>query len=170
MTDRLDGFAEFVAERRHALSRTAYLLTGDHAAAEDLLQSALTKTAVHWRRVMEGHPEAYIRQIMLNERRSWWRRQQRAPEGLTDKPPERPIAETDNAALDRLVLASALTRLSPRQRAVLYLRYYEDLTEADVAATLGCSVGTVKRHASDALARLRTLAPQLLADNPEAVR
>jgi RNA polymerase sigma-70 factor (sigma-E family) len=171
MADRLDGFAEFVAAHRRGLSRMAYLLTGDHSAAEELVQSALVKTAAHWRRLADdGSPEAYVRRVMLNERASWWRRRSRIDERSTASVPDRPARDEVGAAVDRLALAAALTRLSQRQRAVLYLRFYEDRSEADTARLLGCSTGTVKRHTSDALHRLRTLAPELLADTPEATR
>jgi RNA polymerase sigma-70 factor (sigma-E family) len=171
MADRLDGFAEFVAARRRALSRMAYLLTGDDMAAEDLLQSALVKTVGQWPRLArDGRPEAYVRRVMLNERASWWRRRQRVDERPAATLPDTAAPDDIATAADRLTLAAALTRLSQRQRAVLYLRFYEDRSEAEIAALLGCSPGNVKRHTSDALARLRALAPKLLADTPETTR
>lgn len=168
--DRYDGFREFVLSRGPALSRTAFLLTGDHHVAEELLQSALTKTAVHWPRVLSGgNPEGYVRKAMVNERTSRWRKRARGTEHPTEAVPDLPGAvDSTRAADDRLSLAVALAKLAPKQRAVLVLRYYEDLTEAECADILGCAVGTVKRQTHDALARLRTIAPELAPTSAEA--
>ncbi len=125
-------FEEFVVARRDALLRTAYLLTGDHHDAEDLVQSALIKVVPKWARIKD-RPEGYVRQVLARESVNRWR--------------------------DRIALLEDLRRLSPRQRAVLVLRYFDDLTEADTAAALGISVGTVKSHVRDALARLRDQQP-----------
>ncbi|GII75742.1 DNA-directed RNA polymerase sigma-70 factor [Sphaerisporangium rufum] len=156
-------FREFVAARGLALSRTAFLLTGDHGQAEDLLQETLVKTAARWRRVTAAaDPEAYVRKIMLNQLRTW-RRPRRLTFVPTAEVPEPPARSDQSAQTElKIVLRHALVVLSPKQRIVLYLRFYEDLPEAEVAARLGCSVGTVKRHTHDALKRLRTAAPQLL--------
>ena len=142
-------FEEFVVARRGALLRTAYLLTGDHHDAEDLLQSALIKVVPKWGRIKD-RPEGYVRQVLARESLNRWRAR-RWREVITDAPPE----STDDDRTDRIALLEDLRRLSPRQRAVLVLRYFDDLTEADTAAALGISVGTVKSHARDALARLR---------------
>ena len=142
-------FEEFVVARRGALLRTAYLLTGDHHDAEDLVQSALIKVVPKWARIMDG-PEGYVRQVLARESVNRWRGR-RWREVPTDVLPE--AVHHDSA--DRIALLEDLRRLSPRQRAVLVLRYFDDLTEADTAAALGISVGTVKSHARDALARLR---------------
>lgn len=151
--DRYAGFAEFVAARQMALSRTAYLLTGDHHAAQDLVQSALVKTAKHWSRlVANGDPEAYIRRAMVNEHTSWWRRRPPQP---VEHVPERGTPDQTERADSRLALLAALGRLAPRQRAVIVLRFFEDLSEAETSEILGCSVGTVKSQTHDALARLR---------------
>ncbi|MEO3780661.1 SigE family RNA polymerase sigma factor [Micromonospora sp. B11E3] len=140
-----ETFHEFVVHRSPALSRTAYLLTGDHQLAEDLLQSALARTYRHWRRIRGGDPEAYVRRAMYHQQVSWWRR--RLPvERLESQPAERPGDDHSDATALRLSLTAALRQLTPRQRAVIVLRFYEDLTEAQVAEVLGCSVGTVKRH------------------------
>jgi RNA polymerase sigma-70 factor (sigma-E family) len=156
--DRYAGFREFALARGGSLSRTAFLLTGDHQAAEDLLQEALIKTARRWRRVEAGgHPEAYVRKVMLNHLRSLLRRR-RHTEVSTESPPERgTAADVAEQTADRMTLAGALATLPPRQRAALYLRYYEDLSESETARTLGCTVGTVKRHVHDGLRRLRLL-------------
>ncbi len=161
--ERYPGFREFVAARGAALSRAAFLLTGDHHAAEDLVQSALARVLRHWRRVADGDPEAYVRRVMYNLQASWWRRR-RVPEQPTAAPPERAGADPYAAAALRLSLDKALALVSPKQRAVLVLRFYEDLTEAQAAELLGCSVGTVKRHAHVGLARLRAVAPHLVDD------
>ena len=146
------SFEEFVVARRGALLRTAYLLTGNHHDAEDLVQSALIKVVPKWQRI-EDRPEGYVRQVLARESVNRWRGR-RWREVPTDLVPEASShASAEN--LDRIALLEDLRRLSPRQRAVLVLRYFDDLTEADTAAALGISVGTVKSHARDALARLR---------------
>ena len=150
-----EGFAEFVAARQLALSRLAYLLTGDHHAAQDLMQSALVRLAGHWRRVAAGgDPEAYLRRIMVNERNTWWRR--RPPEPVQAVPDRAGRDEASDAAA-RTSLVTALRALPPRQRAVVVLRFYADLSEAETARTMGCSVGTVKSQTHVALSRLRQL-------------
>jgi RNA polymerase sigma-70 factor (sigma-E family) len=163
-----EGFHEFVAARGPALSRTAFLLTGDHHTAADLLQEALAKTVTRWRRISAGgNPEAYVRTVMLNQLRSW-RRPRRLRFFTAAEMPE-PATTDDSDDSDRKVmLARALTVLSPRQRAVLYLRFYEDLPQEQIAVRLNCSLGTVKRHLHDALARLRKVAPELLGTAEQA--
>jgi len=146
-------FEEFVVARRGALLRTAYLLTGDHHDAEDLVQSALIKVVPKWRRIQD-HPEPYVRKVLARESVSRWRGR-RWREVTTAKVPE----TTHHDSTDRIALLEDLRRLSPQQRAVLVLRYLDDLTEADTAAALGISVGSVKSYARDALARLRHQQP-----------
>ena len=143
-------FDDFVAARSRALLRTAYLLTHDHALAEDLLQTSLTKAWFAWRRI-EGDAEPYVRRILVNTYASWWRRTWNG-EHPTDDLPERAAAEAGAEPTD---LWQAMARLPRRQRAVVVLRYFEDLTEAQTADLLGCSVGTVKSQCSKALAKLR---------------
>jgi RNA polymerase sigma-70 factor (sigma-E family) len=145
-----DSFEEYVAARRGALLRTAYLLTGSRDDAEDLVQVALIKAVPHWKRIAD-RPEPYVRKILARESVSRWRRR-RWREVPSDDLPETPV---DGPAEDRVELQRALTRLAPRQRAVIVLRYYEDLTEVETARVLGISVGTVKSQTRDALARLR---------------
>ncbi|MEV4019037.1 SigE family RNA polymerase sigma factor [Nonomuraea angiospora] len=160
--DPYEGFREFVRGRQHVLMRTAYLLTGDAPQAEDLLQTVLMRTARHWRKLTkDGNPEAYVRRALVNEHISW-RRRRRAKETLTAYPPEieRGTGPEDES-LHRMALQRALLRLTPRQRAVLVLRYYEDRSVDETADLLGCSPGTVKSQTSHALGRLRTLAPEL---------
>lgn len=155
MTDR-SAFDDFVHARGPALARTAYLLTGDHHHAEDLLQSALMQAARHWERI-ETSPEAYVRRSLVNANISRWRKRRVAesPLGSYDTP------RADADVTVRLTLEQALRRLTPRQRTVLVLRYFEDLTEAQAAATLGISAGAVKSMTRQALRRLRALAPEL---------
>ncbi|MFI6390665.1 SigE family RNA polymerase sigma factor [Nonomuraea sp. NPDC050547] len=153
------GFREFVLARQQALMRTAYLLTGDAHLAEDLLQSVLVKVVGHWARLArDGNPEAYTRKALINQYISWRRRPR--PESPSASLPERG-RRYDEAALDRIVLRQALARLTPKQRAVIVLRFWEDLTEAQTAQVLGCSLGTVKSQTHHALSRLREQAPEL---------
>jgi RNA polymerase sigma-70 factor (sigma-E family) len=158
-----DGFREFVNARLTWLSRLAYLLTGDHHAAEDLLQSVLVKVGTRWRRVAAADDQdAYVRKILYNEQISRWRRRSRTPEVLLAEPLEAP-GQRDEAddAVRRMVLRRALGRLTDRQRAVIVLRIFEDLSEVAAAEVLNCSVGTVKSQLHHALGRLRVIAPEL---------
>jgi RNA polymerase sigma-70 factor (sigma-E family) len=154
------GFEEFVAARRPALLRTAYLLTGSHADAEDLVQSALIKCVPQWKRIAD-RPEPYVRQVLARESISRWRRR-RWLEIPAHRLPDRSVEGPD--AERRVALWRALATLPPRQRAVIVLRYYEDLTEKETASVLGIAVGTVKSQARDGLARLRGLLPDLEVD------
>jgi RNA polymerase sigma-70 factor (sigma-E family) len=152
------SFEEFVRARSGSLARSAYLLTGDRHHAEDLLQTALARAAVRWERL--DNPEAYVRRVLYTQTVSWWRQLRRRPaEALVGVPAEevQPVAEVET----RLVLSRALGRLTPRQRAVLVLRFYEDRTEQQTAQLLGCAVGTVKSQTRHALQRLRMLSPEL---------
>jgi RNA polymerase sigma-70 factor (sigma-E family) len=142
-------FDEFVAARSRALLRTAYLLTHDHALAEDLLQTSLTKAWFAWKRI-DGEPEPYVRRILVNTYATWWRRKWNG-EQPTEALPERVIEDVSEPT----DLWTAMERLPRRMRAVVVLRYFEDLTEVQTADVLGCSVGTVKSQTSKALAKLR---------------
>jgi RNA polymerase sigma-70 factor (sigma-E family) len=165
--DRHAGFREFVVQRGHALSRVAFLLTGDHQLAEDLVQIALARAAARWPRlVATGDPEPYVRRIMVNERTTWWRRRRYESVGRSDcvslTAGDHPTGADDTEQVDRrLALVQALNRLSARQRAVVVLRYYVDLSVDETAQALGCSTGTVKSTTSDALSRLRATAADL---------
>ena len=156
------SFREYVAARVGWLSRIAYLLTGDHHAAEDLVQVTLIKAARHWRRVVQaGSPDAYLRKVLYHEHVSSWRRH-RGREEASTTPPERAAGgDESEEAVRRLVLRQALQRLAPGHRAVIVLRFFEDRSEAETADALGCSVGTVKSQTHHALARLRAVAPEL---------
>ncbi|GGJ97196.1 DNA-directed RNA polymerase sigma-70 factor [Streptomyces camponoticapitis] len=167
-----ESFLEFVTNRSTALLRTAVLLSGgDRHAGEDLLQNALIKAAGRWHRIDE--PEAYVRQILYRQQVSRWRLKGRRKELTVADPPDPGVdartasgADGTGAAELRLVMRDALSRLTARQRAVLVLRYFEDLPEADVARLLGCSVGTVRSTTHRSLARLRVLAPELSLLDP----
>ncbi|WP_018347427.1 SigE family RNA polymerase sigma factor [Longispora albida] len=156
-------FREYVAARQGAHYRTAYLLTGHHEDAQDLVQAALTRLAAHWPRVQRsGSPDAYVRRILYHQRVSWWRllrnRREHAAAELPDQPSMVDPA-ADSAV--RVTLGAALRQLTPKQRAVIVLRYYEDRPEAEIAEILGCSVGTVRSQVHRTLARLRVLCPEL---------
>ena len=155
------SFEEFVQARSGSLLRTALLLTGQNRAeAEDLLQLALERAYRHWPRVVgTGEPERYVRRILANASADRWRRMGRHPEQPLPAAGSGP-AVADRAAelADRDYLLRALAALPPRQRAVLVLRYFDDLPDAEIAAALGCSIGTVKSQGARALARLRAAA------------
>lgn len=154
-----ESFRAYVGARQQALLRAAWLLVGDAHLAEDLVQAALSKAAMRWPRIIaHGDPEPYVRRIMFNEHISWWRRR-RFTEVLEAGVREDPAAEVDVPL--QVAMQRALARLTPRQRAVLILRYYEDLSESQAADVLGVSVGTVKSQTRHALARLRALSPEL---------
>jgi RNA polymerase sigma-70 factor (sigma-E family) len=152
------SFDDFVATRSSSLLRTAYLLTHDRALAEDLVQTSLAKAWFAWGRI-EGRPEAYLRRIMVNTYASWWRRRWNGEEATAELPERAPGSghrpAEDVRVDDRTDLWRALARLPKRQRAVVVLRFYEDLSEIETAEIMQCSVGTVKSQASRALARLR---------------
>jgi RNA polymerase sigma-70 factor (sigma-E family) len=154
-------FDEFVAARSTALLRTAYLLTHDHGLAEDLLQTALAKSWFAWDRI-SGEPEAYVRRVLVNTFSSWWRRKWNGEHATADLP-DRGVDDAADVVTAGHDLWAALERLPRRQRAAVVLRYFEDLTEAQTADALGCSVGTVKSQTSKALAKLR-IDPALAAD------
>jgi RNA polymerase sigma-70 factor (sigma-E family) len=155
-----ESFRQWAGERQHALLRTAVLLTGgDRHRAEDLVQDALTKVALRWRRLRDGNAEAYARRIIVRDNVSAWRKRRR--EVLSDAVPGGGVADHAPGTERRLALDAALAALTPRQRAVVVLRYYDDLTERAAADVLGVSIGTVKSQTHLALARLRESAPEL---------
>jgi RNA polymerase sigma-70 factor (sigma-E family) len=149
-----DGFRDFVEARSPALLRSGWLLTGDWASAEDLVQTALAAAWPRWASL--DAPELYVRQIMVNTFLRWRQRRWNG-EIATGRLPERAAYGDVFALVDaRQSLVAALDQLPPRQRAVVVLRYFADQTETQTAAAMGCSVGAVKSHAARALARLRT--------------
>ncbi|MFJ4277172.1 SigE family RNA polymerase sigma factor [Streptomyces massasporeus] len=158
---RADGFDEFAAARWSTLLHVARLLTGgDRQRAEDLVQEALVKLWFAWPKIADQAPEAYVRTVLVrlaarSARRRWW------GERPVDQLPDRagPV-DVSSAVAERSRLEGALAQLSPKQRAAVVLRYYEDLPEAQVAQALGCPVGTARSHASRGVARLR----QILSD------
>lgn len=154
-----ESFDAFVLARSRGLLRTAYLLTQDVALAEDLVQTALAKAWFAWARIEGGDPEPYVRRILVNTYSSWWRRRWNGEQPSADLPEAPTGAE---AGEERTDVWRALQRLPRRQRAVVVLRYYEDLTEVETARVLGCSTGTVKSQTSKAFAKLR-LDPALLS-------
>lgn len=156
-TDDEAAFAEFVTREWSRLVRVGYLLTGDVGRAEDLVQQALVKVHRHWPRVRHtASPYAYTRAAVANESASWWRRR-RVPETLGEIPVHAVGATGDAfAAVDtRAELLQCLQRLPPRMRAIVVLRYYDGLSEAETAQALGISVGSVKSQTSRGLDRLR---------------
>jgi RNA polymerase sigma-70 factor (sigma-E family) len=163
------GFSEFVAARSGSLLRTAYLLTGDHQRAEDLVQTTLTKVYLRWPRVSRmDQPGGYARRILINQAssRRWWRSSRElsstVPELATD-------GYADQVATSRTVWNAVLT-LPPRQRAVVVLRYYEDLSEVEIAEVLGMAPGTVKSTAHAANRRLAGVLADVVDDHTEGSR
>ena len=153
----VDDFAQFVEARQRALQRTAWLLTGDWALAEDLVQTALARTWPRWERILRrDDPEIYVRRVMLNTWFTWRRRHWRA-ETAFEALPDRPAPGDLAAEVElRQMVGHVMANLSHRQRCVVVLRIFDDLSEAQVAQILGCAVGTVKSTMSQALAKLRS--------------
>ena len=150
-----ESFETWAGSRQQALVQSAYLLTGDFHRAEDLVQEALVKAAARWDSLAEGNPDAWVRTVVYRGHVSLWRRYRRE---VFTTPREQAVPAAGETVL---VLREALRRLTPRQRAVLVLRYVEDRSLAETADILGITVGSVKKHASVAFARLRTIAPEL---------
>jgi RNA polymerase sigma-70 factor (sigma-E family) len=155
-----EQFHQFMVSRWPKLVRLAYGLTGDRWAAEDLAQIALANAYAAWWRVRRADdPDAYVRKILINACNRRFRRKQAAPEiPVRLEAGDEPYGEPAGAIGERSALMAALTELSPRQRAVIVLRYWEDMTDAQVAATLGCAESTVRSQAARALAKLRSSA------------
>ena len=166
-TDKDQEFSAYMAARQPALLRTAYLLAGDRAGAEDLLQNAFAKLYLSWDRVRDREAlDGYVRRIMVNEHNSLWRRAWKRREHATDLVPDHGVTDEYDEGRGS-ELWSFVQTLPPKQRSVIVLRYYEQLSEAETADVLGISVGTVKSQASRALARLRARAPQSLTAREE---
>ena len=167
-------FGDFMRGRWPAMVRLAYALTGDAGHAEDVAQAAFARAYASWGRVSRaGDPDAYVRRILINENRKRFRKN-RVPEDLHG---DLSVTLAGNAAAgeqhgpeERQALLDALNTLGPRQRAVVVLRYWLDLSEAETAAALNCSVGTVKSQASRALATLRRDASDRTGDSVEGGR
>ena len=154
MTDGDEEFAEFVRTQSRRLTHAAFLLTGDRHLAEDAAQTALVRTYAAWSRVRRQDAYAYVRSVLINYLTDRWRRPLR--EYATDRVPERPVADDlAEGVTRRRWLMQALAVLTPRERAVIVLRHYFDLPEAEVAHELNVSIGTVKSMNARALAKLR---------------
>lgn len=153
MKERGRDFDEFVAATSHRLIRTAFALTGDRGAAEDLVQDTLERLYVAWPRVDD--PQAYTNRALVNHSHNRWRRRARHPEATLTDAHDRAVGDATSRTDDRDALVRALMTLPTRQRAVIVLRFLNDLSEADTADALSCSVGTVKSQTSRAIARLR---------------
>jgi RNA polymerase sigma-70 factor (sigma-E family) len=166
-------FESWLIAREPALQRTAHLLTGDVHTAQDLVQVTLAKLYLAWDRIQDrGNVDASARKILLNEHRTAWRRPVRRREQVTDEVPDRPVPEQSYDGQREAVWAFVAS-LPPRQRAVVVLRFYEQLTESEIADLLGISLGTVKSQSSRALAALRAHLPdhpELTADGGEEER
>jgi RNA polymerase sigma-70 factor (sigma-E family) len=146
-----------------------FILTGDQGLAEDLVQSALARTHLAWRRLADiGNAEAYTRKVMYHLQVDWWRRK-RFAESMPGDVPELVSSDLVDTVVNRVAVAvaGALRKLTSKQRAVITLRFFEDQTEVETAAVLGCSVGTVKSQTSKALAKLRILCPDLAPQRPD---
>ena len=156
MDAEAEGFAQFVEARQRALQRTAWLLTGDWALAEDLVQTALVRSWPRWERIRRrDDPEIYVRRAMVHSWASWRRRRgwgEQAAETVPDSPVSGDVAAE---AAVRVTVQRALKSLPARQRAVLVLRVFDDLSEVQVAQVLDCAPGTVKATLAHAMARLR---------------
>jgi RNA polymerase sigma-70 factor (sigma-E family) len=152
-----ERFRTWAAARVGRLHRAAYLLCGDWHVAEDLVQETLARSALHWSAVESSeHPEAYVRQILLNQVRQRWRRRL-GRERPVANPDHEIVADGTNARAARDQLMTALRQLPSKQRAAVVLRYFDQLSEAETAQALGCSVGTVKSQTHRGLNTLRTL-------------
>lgn len=149
-----EAFTAFVHARSAALLSTAWALTRDRQLAEDLVQTALARCYVAWPRIKLDDPEAYVRRALLNAQRNTWRRRLPLLAWRAQVPDVQATLAFDDEVVERRTLLDAIASLSPQQRAVLVLRYYEDRTDAQIADLLGCSVGSVKRHANRGLRRL----------------
>ena len=161
-------FTAYLHARQPALLRTAYLLTGDRANAEDLLQTSLAKLYLTWDRVQRRDSvDAYLRRIMVNELNGLWRRPWRRREVVVEHVPEVRGVPDEYDEGRSAQLWDFVQTLPRKQRAVIVLRYYEELSEAETAEVMGCSVGTVKSQASRALAALRARSPHSLDPKEE---
>ena len=148
-------FEEYVRTRQDALLRSARRLVGDPLAAQDLLQTALLRTYHRWERIADKQlADAYLRRVMINTRTEWWRTR-KLQEVLTAQLPDATVEDATVQHADRTLLIDALKVLAPKQRSVVVLRYWEQMTTQETAAALGMSAGTVKSTLHRALARLR---------------
>ena len=154
------SFDAWVRTAQSRLMKSAFLMTGDAYHAQDLVQDALVKVAARWEKLRDENPDGYARRILYRDHVSWWRRSREFPVVVMPEGSPRDLSES---SVDYLVVGAALERLTRKQRGVLVLRYFDDLTERQTADVLGVSVGTVKSQCSAALTRLRKGAPELAA-------
>ena len=158
MTDEaasVETFRQFVQGSQARMIKFADLVCGDRHRAEDLAQDAYAKAFANWQRIRDGQPEAYVRRCIVNASNDWWRRG-RWREGSTADVADRPATSDRPSETDqRADVMRALATLTARERSVIALRYYADLTEAETAAELRCAIGTVKSTTARALAKLR---------------
>ena len=168
-SERRDAeFTEYLAARQAALLRTAYLVCGDRDQAEDVLQTALAKLYLSWDKVRDrGAIDAYVRRIVVNETTSAWRRPWHRRERATDRLPETAVHHDQYDDGGSAALWDVVRSLPPRARAVVVLRYYEQLSEAETAQALGISVGTMKSQSNRALRMLRERTPDHLHPREE---
>ncbi len=165
------AFADFVRARASALLRTAFLLTGDRGHAEDLVQTALANCYVAWGRIREpAAAEAYVRRTMVTTVTSWWRRKSWRAESPTADLGHPGVPDRADEVDERTRIWAVVCTLPARQRAVVVLRFYEDLSEAETARLLECSPGTVKSHTSRAMATLRRRLGEDVAPDHESRR
>lgn len=166
-----EEFTEYVQARWGALYRTAFLLVGDHGSAEDLVQTTLTKAYVAWGRIRATEAaDGYVRRVMVMTAVSWWRRKSWRAERPAVDVPIAPVPAADDAVTRREWIWSEIAKLPPRQRAIIVLRFYEDLSEQQIAQVMECSTGTVKSQAHAAMRTLRAvlgeeIVPQLTREN-----
>jgi RNA polymerase sigma-70 factor (sigma-E family) len=155
-------FDEFVAVRGQALLRFALMLCGDRYQAEDLVQSALAKAYRRWSRVsVMQRPEAYLKTVLVHDHLRWWRRRSSAEVPLAQPSVGTAVGDGADVRASRDAAWELIGRLPKRQRAVLVLRYYEDLTDGEIAAVLGCAPSTVRSQAARALSALRSAVPTM---------
>lgn len=152
-----ESFEAWARARQQVMVRNAYLLTGDYQRAEDLVQEALIRAAQRWDVLEAGNPDAWVRTVIYRQHVSWWRRTRR--ESPVEQVPDGPTA-TVGGGVSRL--HAAFARLTPRQRAVMVLRYIEDRSVTETAVLLGVTDGTLKKQTALAIERLRSVAPELL--------
>jgi RNA polymerase sigma-70 factor (sigma-E family) len=161
-------FAEFVTTVSGRLLRSTYAVCRDRQLAEDAVQSALTAACMSWRKVRAAdNPEAYVRRMAFHQVLGWRRRKAWQAEVTRAELPDLPVVSHEDGVLDHRLVWDALGQLPPRQRAVVVLRYFEDLSEQDIATTLGVRPGTVKSQSSAALAHLRAVLADLETVVPE---
>jgi RNA polymerase sigma-70 factor (sigma-E family) len=164
-----EDFRDFVVAHRRAWLNSAWMLTGDWDLAEDLVQGALLRTYPHWHRIAAEAPDAYVRRVIINLHASWWRRRWRRELPTSDVPEQANAVDQYGAVDQRDRVLAALRDLAPRQRATVVLRYFDDLPEAEIAAILNCSLGTVKSQLAKALANLRRSHVLVVASEPNEV-